>query len=487
MVNAMKLTIRFKQTTVLTVIFSSFLVGLALARNDNDLHISWLLPIVLLFAFSWRRKTLILVASAALLGLCGGILRGHAFLSQLQPYETLYGEESTIRVQAGTDAVYANGGQLEFDAYHVEILRPINLKLPGKIQVRGRGVPIVYRGDIVEVTGSMYPTGGARQGRISFAEIRVVGRSGSLVESIRRKFVAGMQTALPEPLASFGLGILIGQRTTLPDDLSEQLSIVGLTHIIAVSGYNLTIIIRGVRRKLSRLSKYQSTVLSLVLMAGFLLLTGFSASIVRASMVTSLSLAAWYYGRKFKPLLLISLTAAVTAMGNPVYLWSDIGWYLSFLAFFGVLILAPLLKTCIFGMKEQKFLGQVVLESISAQIMVTPLILYIFSEASLIALPSNVIVVPLVPFAMIFSVVAGIAGMLAPVVSGLFAWPGTILMTYMLDIVNLFSRIPYAKVELSLSLFGMLLAYSLVITCMLVFAHKAKTRYGTITDKNIIE
>ncbi len=487
MVNNVKLKIRFRRTTIFTITFVSFLAGLALARSGSDLHVVWLLFATMMFDFSWRRKALILLASALLLGVSGGILRGQAYLNKLQPYETLYGEELTVSVQADSDAVYADGGQLEFDASHVEILKPTNLKLSGKLQIRGRGVPIVYRGDIVEVSGKMYPTGGARQGRISFAEIRIVGRSGSLVESIRRKFVAGMQTALPEPLASFGLGILIGQRTTLPDDLSEQLSIVGLTHIIAVSGYNLTIIIRGVRRKLNRLSKYQSTVLSLVLMAGFLLLTGFSASIVRASIVTSLSLAAWYYGRKFKPLLLISLAAAMTAAWNPVYLWSDIGWRLSFLAFFGVLILAPLLKIRMFGMKEQKFLGQVVIESISAQIMVTPVILYIFSETSLIALASNAVIVPLVPFAMMFSVIAGVGGMLAPVLSGIFAWPGVILMTYMLDVVNLFSRIPYAKVELNLSLTGMLLAYGLILVCMLVLARKVRAKYGTITDKNIIE
>lgn len=427
------------------------------------------------------------VVAAAVFGIGLGILRGQAYTERLKPYQTLYGKEVSIKVQADSDAVYADGGQLEFDASRVEVLEPTYLKLPGKIQARGRGVPIVYRGDIIELKGQLYPAGGSRQGRVSFAEMRVVGRSGSWIEKIRRSFVAGMQTSVPDPQASFGLGLLVGQRNTLPDDVSEQLSIVGLTHIIAVSGYNLTIIIRGVRRKLSKLSKYQSTLLSLVLVSCFLLLTGFSAPIVRAAIVTGLSLAAWYYGRQFKPLLIIAFTAAITAGWNPVYLWSDIGWYLSFLAFFGVLIVASLLKTRLFGQKRQKFLGQVVIESISAQLMVAPLILHIFGETSLVALFSNAIIVPLVPFAMVFSLVAGLAGMLLPVISGFFAWPATILMTYMLDLVSIFSKVPHALIERTISLPVTLLLYGLIIFSVLVLHRQIKAKYGKITGKNIIE
>lgn len=142
-----------------------------------------------------------------------------------------------------------------------------------------------------------------------------------------------MQSALPEPAASFGLGLLIGQRSTIPKSVSLQLAAVGLTHVVAVSGYNLTIIMRAVRKLLRKRSKYQSTVASLLLIGIFLLFTGFSASIVRAAIVSTLSLWAWYYGRTFRPIVLILLAAVITAGVYPIYLWSDIGWYLSFLAF----------------------------------------------------------------------------------------------------------------------------------------------------------
>src|SRR5665213_3079382 len=109
-----------------------------------------------------------------------------------------------------------------------------------------------------------------------------------------------MQSALPEPLAPFAMGLLVGQRATLPDDIKQDLLMVGLTHIIAVSGYNLTIILHASRRLLAKRSKRLSTFLSFGLIAIFLLLAGTSASIVRAAIVSMLSIVTSYYGRTMK-------------------------------------------------------------------------------------------------------------------------------------------------------------------------------------------
>src|SRR5207342_3567458 len=98
--------------------------------------------------------------------------------------------------------------------------------------INGYGETMVYRGDRLEVSGSLYPTRGASQATVSFAELHKVGASSSGIDTVRRKFTAGMQSALPEPLASFGLGLLVGQRNTLPADLTQALLMVGLTHII---------------------------------------------------------------------------------------------------------------------------------------------------------------------------------------------------------------------------------------------------------------
>jgi competence protein ComEC len=277
---------------------------------------------------------------------------------------------------------------------------------------------------------------------VGYAELHKLGSSSSVIDTIRRKFAAGIQTALPEPLASFGLGLLVGQRNTLPTQVTEVLLMVGLTHIIAVSGYNLTILLEASRRLLGDRSKVLSTAAAIALIFGFLLIAGASASIVRAAVISLIGLSAWYYGRTIRPILLVLMAAAGTAWANPVYLWADISWYLSFLAFFGILVLGPIVTRQLYADKKPSMVTQIVIESLCAEAMTLPLILYIFGQMSLVSLLANVLVTALIPLAMLLSFVAGLAGMIMGSVSGWFAWPARLLLTYMLDVVNLLSRIP---------------------------------------------
>jgi competence protein ComEC len=272
-----------------------------------------------------------------------------------------------------------------------------------------------------------------------------------------------MQSALPEPLASFGMGLLIGQRANLPDQVYQSLLMVGLVHIIAVSGYNLTVILRASKGLFSRYSRRLSLLLSLGLVAVFLLIAGASASIVRAAIVSVLSLFAAYYGRRVKPLVLIMLAAAITAWLNPYYVWTDVGWYLSFLAFFGVMIVAPMLLVRLPKRWQTSLVATVVLESFCAELMTIPYVLHIFGQISFIGLVANVLVVALVPLAMLLCLVAGLAGMFVAPVAGWLAWPAVLLLTYMLDIADLLSRIPHIFVQgLSFTLIELLLLYAFV-------------------------
>ncbi len=177
-------------------------------------------------------------------------------------------------------------------------------KLVGKVGVSGYGERMIYRGDKVRISGKFYPGRGSYAAWINYAELEVVSRSQSVAYVVTREFGAGMLSALPEPQASFGLGLLIGQRDTLPESTKDILAAVGFTHIIAVSGYNLTILVRATRRLLAKRSKFQALVGAMALIGAFLLVTGASPSIVRASIISILSLGAWYFGRNFKPLVL---------------------------------------------------------------------------------------------------------------------------------------------------------------------------------------
>lgn len=469
----------WRRTTLLTCSCLSLLVGLALARRGYYVPIWIAASCGALTIIGYRKAGLRLV----LLTFCSCILgmwRGHATIVRLYQYDQVFNKKVVITGTAASDAVYGQQSQLTFD---VSDLRYQGHSLIGKLGVSGFGAPMVYKGDIVEVGGKLRPARGSLQGRISFAQFTILQKGTNPIDRLRRNFAAGMQNALPEPLASFGMGLLIGQKATLPQITSDQLSTVGLTHLIAVSGYNLTILIEAARRILGKRSKYQTAVISLLLMGVFLLLAGSSASIVRAALVSSLSLLAWYYGRQLKPLLLITLAAALTAWLSPLYLWSDIGWYLSFLAFFGVIVISPVLTKRLYGVRKPPTLVALIIETISAQLPTVPYIMYIFGRVSLISLVANILTVPLIPLAMLLATIAGTAGMIAPMLSGWVAWPARLLLTYILDVVSILSRVPHALASYSMTFTALLGCYGIVLSVTWLLWFKDRPKYGRITDK----
>lgn len=474
---------RIRRTTLLILGCCAFLIGLWVSIKVTVPPA--VVVFLLLAAIFFRRKQQMVLLFMMLIGLTLGIVRGNMFLPKVQQFVRLNNEKVVMRVVAESDAVYDQHKQLSFDAAHLQLIEPDQELLIGRMKIAGFGETAVYKGDTLLVHGKLYKTRGSKQASISYSQLELIQRDSSRIDTIRREFAAGLSNTLPDPQAPFGLGLLIGQRSTLGEEVTEWLATVGLTHIIAVSGYNLTIIVIFVHQLMAGRSRYQTLLVTSGLVWLFLLMTGFSASIVRAAIVCSLGLIAWYFGYRFRPLLLLLLTACITAGWYPVYLWSDIGWYLSFLAFFGVLILAPLVVRR-FCKKEPKAIGMVVIETLCAQIMTLPLILYIFNEISLIALVSNMLIIPLVPLAMFCTLIAGLVGMFFPGLLGVLALPARILLTYILEIARLLSEIPHVLVAAQISVFVMLGMYgTIAVFCIVTWKATIQSR-GIITEKNMI-
>jgi len=474
---------KLRRTSLVLVASLSLLGGVVLAHQgqilQSRLYLISLLPLI------WMLRLRSIWTVCWLVLLMGGVgwQRGSEFVLKKQAYQPLYGQKLTLTVSALNDAAYGRLSQFGFDGGQVELSN--GRALAGKLQISGFGTNAVFQGDEIQVSGKLSPSTGAYQGRMSFARLKVIKHHPSLIASLRRKFSAGMQTALPEPLAPFAMGLLIGQRTTLPTETKQDLLMVGLTHIIAVSGYNLTIMLGASQRLAGKRSKRLTTGLTFVLMGLFLLMAGASASIVRAAIVSTLSIAAGYYGRNFKPLNLIALAAAITAWANPFYVWGDASWYLSFLAFFGVLVLAPLLVGRFHPAWQQSLIIMVAIESLCAEVMTMPYVLYTFGQISFIGLPANVMVVTLIPLAMLLSLVAGLGGMMAGSFAGWLAWPALLILTYMLDIAHLLASVPHSFAQkIGFTVWQMAGIYLIVLLTTLGLYTKTKhPNYAKVTDR----
>lgn len=474
----------WRWTSVLIFCLILFLAGLGFARLkicSPSLFVASLMSVFVALLAKRRHAKLFFVA-LIFFGFVAGWFQGSLFMQKVARYETLFNQQVTLEVVALEDSTYNDKSQMEFTAHNIGAVSH-GVALPGQIVVNGFGVPMVYKGDRLRLEGKLYPRRGNNIAGMSFAQITLLERNPSPIDTLRRNFAAAMQNVLPEPLASFGLGLLIGQRATLGKTVTDELTAVGLIHIVAVSGYNLTVIIMICRRLSEKRSRYQSLVTSLCLIGLFLLLTGNSPSIVRAAIVSLISLVTWYFGRNVRSVLLLLLAAALTAGVNPLYLWSNVGWYLSFTAFFGVLVLAPLIIARLKKSLQENMLVQVLVETTAAQLCTLPVLLFIFGRLSVISIIANLLVVPLVPLAMLLGLIAGLAGLTNFTLSGVVAIPAKLILRYMLNISTLLSKVPFANVQVQISVTHMIGLYGLILLLTLSLWFKNKQKNARVTEK----
>ena len=454
----------------MTILCMSFLCGLGIAAARISIGWEWVIATLLLLPLTRRRQLLIAVPVVIAIGLLCGVARGGDMVRELSGYKQFMGHKVSVEGTVAEDTTFSDDHQL------VLLLDDIAIngtRVPGKVRVKSLAPVEPRRGDRVRATGKLYDGFGNYQAAVYFADMTIVAEAHNPIDVLRREFAARLYSLLPDTQAGLGLGFLLGIKASVPDTLSDQLKLLGLTHIVVASGYNLTVLVRLARRLFASTSHYVMTLASLAMIITFVTVTGFSPSMSRAALVAGLSVVAWYYGRRIHPALLIVLAAAATAAINPLYVWSDIGWWLSFLAFAGVMLLAPLLQRRIYGQKRPRLLGQMVLETVCAEVVTLPLLLMIFGNLSVLSLLANVLVVPLIPIAMALTFVAGAVGWLVPVV----AWPAIWLLTYICQLVQLLSSVGWASVPLSIGVPVCLLLYGIVAVVYFVLLRTTKHDY----------
>lgn len=251
---------------------------------------------------------------------------------------------------------------------------------------------------------------------------------------IRDVFSAQIRRHIPPDEVALGMGYLLGVKSSLPSGLSDTLKVVGLTHIIVASGANLSILINFARKILGKISRFTGFLGSLLLIIFYIGMTGITPSMARAGVVSGLSLLGWYTGRIPDIWRLLLLVATATLLYNPMYI-IDLGWMLSFASFAGLLILAPILTSLFYGDKKPNILGATIIETISASLICTPILLYFFGSLSLISIFANLLILPTIPFAMALCFATGISSFL-PVISELIGKVSTALLHYHLEVIR---------------------------------------------------
>lgn len=428
----------------------------------------------------WRWRVLMIVALIS--GGLVGLWRGELGRAGLEVYDSLIGKTIIIQGRVLEDPDIDKKGQT---VLRLSDLRIDSENLAGQLWVVTADKRPIKRSDIVQAQGKLTSGFGTFSASMYRAKIGSVERPvpGDVAVGVRDWFAKRVRKHIPESESALGLGFLLGLRRAMPTELSDNLKIAGLTHIVVASGYNLTILVRLARRLFTKRSKYLAMLSAAAMILGFMAVTGLSPSMSRAGLVAGLSLAAWYYGRTIHPLVLLPVSAAITLMVNPQFGWGDLGWQLSFASFTGVIILAPLLHKYFFGDKEPRTFRQILIETLSAQLATLPLLMMSFGVVSNVALIANMLILPFVPLAMLLTFASGVLAVV-PMIGAAIALPTTWLLGYMIQAANWLAGLEWAQMEVNITWWQCGAMYAVMIGAMRWMKKQTKLNLGKV---NIVE
>lgn len=297
---------------------------------------------------------------------------------------------------------------------------------------------------------------------MGFPKISVLGaKKSNMAENIYSKILwlkdklrKSIRSNFSPPQSLILEGTVLGDNGVMSQDLKNKLNITGLRHVIAVSGTHIVILSAILMSFLLMLGFYrgQAFYLSVALIWFYIILTGLNSSGVRAGIMGSLFLLAQKVGRQSVGLRIITIACALMLLQNPLLLFYDIGFQLSFLAALGIIFLCPIFKLFFdflkkkFFPKSKKGLGElsnIISSTFAAQIFTLPIMLYSFGNVSLIAPITNLLILPTVPLMMGLGFACSIIGMFSQTLEFITSIPCWILLTYFLKVMDIFSQ-PWA-------------------------------------------
>lgn len=280
---------------------------------------------------------------------------------------------------------------------------------------------------------------------------------------VKGTFMETIETYLPPPASSLGLGLLLGVKQALGEELETAFRETGVIHIVVLSGFNVMIVVTAVLYLLGRVFPLRiQLVVGLVAITLFALMVGLSATVVRASLMAGLVLVAKLIGRQYNIMRALFLAGAIMVFVHPYILLFDIGFQLSFMATLGLIIFAPQFEFYLEKRESWYDWRSLLIATTATQLAVLPLLVFYVGQVSLISIVVNLIILPLVPVAMLLTFLVGVIGLVGEIV-----WPvaflAYLLLAFMIKVVVWFAGFPYATfLAPSIPPYGVILLYFLL-------------------------
>jgi competence protein ComEC len=335
---------------------------------------------------------------------------------------------------------------IEIDGKEVKVKGDLSLLLPAGFDIR--------YGDRLTLTGSLKQTfhadslpitsRSAQQKlfvKMAFPGIQMIsyGNGNKILDflyRLRKRAHATIYNLMPFPESSVLSGILLGIESGIPDYLWNAYRASGTIHIIAISGFNISVIAifisRSFRRLLGTKGSLAATISAIVF---YTLLVGADRPVVRAAIMGIIALPAYQIGRRTIGIHNLTLAGFGMLMINPFLLW-DISFQLSFMATLALLTLVKPIDSWIRRKLEEKLpvhsidkimpVVGIFTTTFSASVVIFPILFRMNAELSMTSLFANFLIAPLQPLIMALGGLAVLFGLVIPPIGnffGVFAWP----------------------------------------------------------------
>ncbi|HEV7121490.1 MAG TPA: ComEC/Rec2 family competence protein [Candidatus Paceibacterota bacterium] len=295
-------------------------------------------------------------------------------------------------------------------------------------------------------------------GVVQPAQAAVIGRDPDpwlsflrFLQSIKDAFDTATEQAIPQPESALAIGIIAGGKQGLGMRLLDAFTIAGMLQIVVLSGYNVMIVAEGVLAALRAVPKRAALVIAAAVISLFVLAAGAGSSAVRAGIMALLALTARGTHRSYDVLRSLFAALVLMLLWNPLLLAFDPGLQLSFMATLGLVLLSKPIELRLVWIGSP-MLREMLATTLAAQIAVLPLLLYQSGNLSLVAIPANVLAMPVLPAAMALSAIAAacafVCNSFVPMLSLIAGIPAYVLLAYVIGIAEYSARIPYANIIL---------------------------------------
>lgn len=292
-----------------------------------------------------------------------------------------------------------------------------------------------------------------------------------VTNNIRNSIISKSKQILPDKTSNLLIGILLGNKSEISKEVLEDFKTSNLSHILSVSGMHTSYIVLGITYILSRskVSKRCIYIFTIIFLIFFMFITNFTASVIRACIMGILMIVAKIFYCKTDFATSISISLLLTLIFNP-FLVNEIGLQLSYLGTIGIILFNQNIEEIFCKIKFNNKLSKILSVTVSAQIMIIPIMALKFNTFSLTFFISNTLVTPFLGIIMILGYLTIFASFISYNIAKLLAVILNFSLEGLINISHFTSKLPFSKILIKTPYtIAIIFIYFFILSCNYIF------------------